>query len=454
MLAAAPAAAGAETPALSTGLVVRFDAGTTASQRATALRRAGLRAVSRSIGGGDRVATLRPGTKTAAALKALQNDRRVASASRELAAQAADYVPNDTGRAATVGTPGGWAQESWNLTGTFGIRAPTAWELARKASVPGGRGVTVAVLDTGVAYADRGRYKRSPDLPKQRMVPGYDFVSKDRYPNDRNGHGTWVATTIAGSANNLYGMPGIAYNANIMPVRVLNANGEGSSSRIAQGIRYAVDHEAQVINVSIELYDPVGDRAESITAAPEIRRALRYASSHRVIVVAAAGNAADPDVPSKRLESSVIYVGGTTEYGCLGSYSNHGPGLDLVAPGGGSDFEIAGDANCAPGRAGHNVAQVTFRRSSPGRFFVPHTYKGTSMAAPHVTGVVALMLATRVVGARPTTAAVEKRLDATAHDLGTPGRDRWYGAGLLDAAAALGAGPPPAPAPAAPPPAP
>jgi serine protease len=378
----------------------------------------------------------------------------VTSASHELAARVSDYVPNDTGRAATVGSPGGWERRAWNLIGPFGIRAPAAWDVARGAAAPGGRGVTVAVLDTGVAYADRGRYKRSPDLPARRMVPGYDFVSRDRYPNDANGHGTWVATTIAGAANNLYGMPGIAYNARIMPVRVLNANGEGTSSRIAQGIRYAVDHGAQVINVSIELYDPVGDRAESITAAREIRRALRYASSRRVIVVAASGNAADPRVPSKRLESSIIYVGGTTENGCLGSYSNHGPGLDLVAPGGGDDLEIPGDAACVPGRSGQNIGQVTFRRSSPGRFVVPTNYKGTSMAAPHVTGVVALMLATGVIGPRPTTAAVERRLDTTAHDLGAAGRDRWYGSGLLDAAAALGAGPPPAPAPAPAPPAP
>ena len=122
------------------------------------------------------------------------------------------------------------------------------------------------------------------------MVRGYDFVGRDRYPNDANGHGTFVATTIAGSANNLYGMPGIAYKARIMPVRVLNARGEGSSSRIAQGIRYAVDHGAQVINVSIELYDPVYSEAQSITAAREIRKALRYAASRRVVVVAAAGN--------------------------------------------------------------------------------------------------------------------------------------------------------------------
>jgi len=273
------------------------------------------------------------------------------------------------------------------------------------------------------------------------MLRGHDFVDGDPFPNDRNGHGTFVASTIAAAANNGFGMVGAAYRADIIPLRVLDAAGGSGSARIAEGIRYVVDRGAQVINASIELFQGSGTfnvRAMSITTAPEIRQAIAYADRHGVVVVAAAGNLGDAAVPSRRLAGSIIYVGGTTEHGCVGDYSNYGPGLDLVAPGGGADAPLTGDASCRtdlpPGR---NIAQVTFRRSSPARFVVPNDYRGTSMAAPHVTGVVALLLGARTLGRTPTPDAVQARLVATARDLGAPGRDRYYGAGLVDATAAL-----------------
>jgi serine protease len=437
----APAAGATDAPrasATSREVVVRFAPGTSATERARVARTAG--AAPRHLVGTSWLLRARRGARLRATPAAIERRAAVVSATPNYRARVTAFAPNDTGIAAAAGAPGGWSQAQWDFVAPFGVNMPLAWDAAQTAGAPGGRGVRVAVVDTGVAYADRGPARRSPDLSPARILRGHDFVANDDFPNDANGHGTFVASTIAASANNGFGMVGIAYAASIIPVRVLNAEGGGGSARIAEGIRYAVNRGAQVINASIELFDPLAfpPRALSITTAPEIREAIAYAHSRGVIVVAAAGNLAQNDVPSKRLGGDIIYVGGTTEHGCLGDYSNYGPGLDLVAPGGGADAPLTGDASCrADVPPGRNIAQVTFRRSAPGRFVVPTDYRGTSMAAPHVTGVIALMLAARTLGGEPTPRAVEQRLKLTARDLGTPGRDRYYASGLVDAAAAL-----------------
>ena len=110
----------------------------------------------------------------------------------------------------------------------------------------------MAVLDTGVAYRNWGRFRISPDLRGARFVAPYDFIAHNRYPLDRNGHGTFVASAIAERTNNGIGLTGLAYGASILPVRVLDASGEGAESTIAEGIRYAVEHGARVINLSLE----------------------------------------------------------------------------------------------------------------------------------------------------------------------------------------------------------
>ena len=216
------------------------------------------------------------------------------------------------------------------------------------------------MLDTGVAYANRGRFRLSPDFGRWEFVKGYDFVDHDPYPNDRNGHGTFVASTIAEATNNGTGLTGLAYGVHVMPVRVLDTAGEGEASTIAEGVRFAVEHGAQVINLSLE-FSP-GVTASDI---PELIEALRYAHRHDVLVVAAAGNEGHAAVAYPARAPDVVSVGATTEHGCLAAYSNDGSGLTLVAPGGGPDAALAGDPNCQPEAPGRDIFQVTFTGSSP-----------------------------------------------------------------------------------------
>ena len=340
----------------------------------------------------------------------------------------ASFLPNDPGRA---NRPGGWQELQWNFAGPFGVNAPDAWDNLARAGRPGGEGVVVAVLDTGVAYSDRGRFVRSPDLRGDRFVRGYDFVQDDPFPNDLNGHGTHVASTIAESIDNGVGVTGLAFGAKIMPVRVLDRRGEGDSAAIARGIRFAARRRAHVINLSFEFGKTV--RARRI---PDVIDALRFARSKGVLVVGASGNEEARTVAYPARAQDVLAVGATTERGCLAAYSNHGPMLDLVAPGGGRDAPLDGDPNCRPDlRRGGDIVQMTFT-SDVRLFGLPGIYRGTSMAAPHVSATAALVIASGLLGRRPAPGAVEAHLKATARDLGVPGPDSIYGAGLVDAAAA------------------
>ncbi|HEU4658943.1 MAG TPA: S8 family serine peptidase [Capillimicrobium sp.] len=343
-------------------------------------------------------------------------------------------IPNDPGRGTT---PGGWQALQWNLLASAaGIGAPDAWANVAAAGRPGGAGVTVAVLDTGVAYEDRGRFRRSPDLAQTTFVDGYDFVDRDPHPDDENGHGTHVASTIAESTNNGIGLTGIAWGASVMPVRVLDSAGYGRPRDIRAGLRFAVRHGADVVNLSLE-FGPT-------TRAREIRglmRTLAWARRRGVLVVAPSGNEGRRRVALPARAAGVVAVGATTKRGCLADYSNRGRGLDLVAPGGGPDAvdeETPGCAPFEPPPAGGAIYQVTFPDGHPRRFGI-RGEEGTSMAAPHVTATAALVIASGVLGPEPTPEALEAQLEATARDLGAPGPDRRYGAGLLNAATATAA---------------
>ena len=346
----------------------------------------------------------------------------------ELDAHASAFLPNDPGRGQT---PGGWAEVQWNFAGPAGVDAPGAWEHLLAAGHPGGRGVKIAVLDTGVAYKRRGRYLKSPDLQGTRFVRGYDFVSRDRYPNDRNGHGTHVASTIAEATNNGVSLTGLAYGATIMPVRVLDDHGEGDAADIARGVRFAARKGAKVINLSLEFSTDVTARE-----IPQLLDAIDYAHRKGALIVGASGNEAVRTVAYPARAGYVVSVGSTTEHGCLSDFSNQGRGLDIVAPGGGPDAVLP-DPGCDPdGAPGRNISQLTLVGSKRNKFGIPGGYQGTSMAVPHVSATAALVIASGVLGRNPAPYLVERRLERTARDLGTPGWDDRYGWGLLNVGAA------------------
>jgi serine protease len=397
---------------------------------------ASARASSSGVGAYTRLVRLPRGESVTAAIARLRRQRGVAWAVPNYVAHVSGgLIPNDVGE---TSEPGGWQQLQWNFVGPFGVGAPEAWANVAADGAPGGKGVIVAVLDTGVAYANRGPFRRSPDFSRYEFVKGYDFVAKNPYPNDRNGHGTFVAATIAEATNNHYGLTGLAFAARIMPVRVLDTQGEGEASTIAEGVVFAVKHHAQVINLSLE-FTP-GVTASDI---PELIEALHYAHRHGVLVVAAAGNEGRVAIAYPARAPDVISVGATTEHGCLAAYSNYGTGLTLVAPGGGPDANLPGDPNCHPELpSGRDVFQVTFTGSSVKRFGIPSGYEGTSMATPHVAATAALIIASGVLGRHPTPAQITARLRATARKLGGGGDERLYGAGLVDAAAATAPGGP------------
>lgn len=438
-VASAEVRAGAATaaPAYVPGeVVVRFERG---ADQAAVERAAGLGGA-RTVAPHTRVLAIRDGESVADTVRELRARPDVATAAPNATARIAGFIPPDPGRAGVVG---GWQQLQWNFLAGAGVNAPDAWQHLIDLGHPGGRGVVVAVLDTGVAYATRKRFRRSTDFRRADFVRGYDFVDNDRFPHDENGHGTHVASTIGESTGNDRGVTGLAYGAKIMPVRVLDKEGAGESADITAGIRFAVRNGADVINLSFEFDDSI--RQFSASEIPDVRGALRFARRHGVVVVGAAGNFARSQISYPARATTVIAVGATTEHACRARYSNVGRGLDLVAPGGGPDDP--NDTTCPKGLPeGRDIYQTTYpwaalygaprSSSSYRRFGLPSGFVGTSMAAPHVSGTAALVIASGILGPDPTPEAVQARLQGTAIDAGVAGPDDTYGAGRLDAAGA------------------
>ena len=292
----------------------------------------------------------------------------------------ADTVPNDYY----------YASDQYGLGK---IRAPQGWDLSI-----GDNSVVIAVVDTGVRLTHE-------DLVGK-IVAGYDFVNNDSDPTDDYGHGTHVAGIAAAITNNSLGVAGTSWGAKIMPVKVLDSSGSGTSTNCANGIKWAADHGADVINMSWG----------STSSSQVIQDAVNYAYSLGVTMVAAAGNNAgsgltfDDDVLYPAHYDHVIAVGATDNTNTRASFSNYGSTLDVMAP-------------------GVNILSTYYSANNSYAYM-----SGTSMATPFVAGVAAILAG--ITGGN-TPDEIDQVLKDTALDLGTAGRDNNYGYGLVQLDAAI-----------------
>lgn len=377
------------------------------------------------------------------------------------------FVPNDPYyKSSQMFTPG-----QWNLP-LIGLEQ--AWDIQPQA----GSNITVAVLDTGIAYMnaaltptirefvdDRGvqypalgqqpvPYSAATQLVRpERIVAPHDFIWDTDTPLDFDGHGTHVAGTIGQLTNDALLTAGVAFNVKLMPVKVIasmwddlfGAPNLGTDATVAQGIHYAVDNGAKIINMSLGRTGP---------PAPVVEEAVKYAVGKGVFIAIAAGNGYEEgnekeviaDIAS-RVQGAVAVAavdrnalagdgkcaGTATSPSCHAYYSSSGSWVELAAPGG-SERGFLADGY---------VWQQTFDYRFTDTFLSPPAeygpprfdkfnvvgYIGTSQATPHVTGVAAMMMQQGITDP----AAIEAALERFATDLGPPGRDDLYGYGLVNA---------------------
>ena len=391
----------------------------------------------------------------------------------------AQLVPNDR-----------FYVEQWNLPA---INIEPAWDIQPAA----GSTITVAVLDTGVAYTSATaqfrasafaidsqgnvgppgsgtNYPALGDLtlqfvaatelgPSTRFVSPRDLIWNDNLPLDFSGHGTHVSGTIGQMTNNGAngagdtahggGTAGVAFNVRLMPIKVISSEWDdifgspfaGTDDVVALGIRYAADNGAKVINMSIGRTGPAncGTNASQNGCAPAIEDAVRYAVSKGAFVAIAGGNSFDQGNPTEVIAELATRVPGAVSVAAVNRikthppYSTSGSYIELAAPGG--EFGSFGAQGGILQQTLNLALTETFDRP-PSQFTAPrfdaleyYFFVGTSQAAPHVAGIAAMLMQQGITDP----VAVEAALERFATDIGSPGRDQFFGFGLVDARTTL-----------------
>lgn len=352
--------------------------------------------------------TLPDGANVQQALDTLRSDARVEVADVEHLYRDPDVQTEETSAETPVKSDSDGARwkpndprygEQWNFQV---VKAEEAWEITK------GKGVTVAVIDTGVAYADSRKGKIARDFKETKFAKGHDFVNKDDIPYDDQGHGTHVAGTIAESTDNNEGVAGLAFESTVMPIKVLSAQGGGTSADIGEGIRWAADHGAKVINMS--LGGPYPDKL--------MGSACEYAYKKGVTIVCAAGNSGREGVgyPAGFPECIAVSAIGPTKQ--LSFYSSWGKQVAIAAPGG--DSQVGGPAE------GKILQNTVFQGKDD-----YYGFQGTSMASPHVAAIAALIESKGVKDPQDVRAVLQKSAQKV------DGPKEKYGAGIVDAAGAV-----------------
>jgi len=389
-------------------VIVRFETAAGLSTVETAVRQIGGVAARHSRSGGHWLVTLPPGASVPEAVAAFKAMREVDYAEPN-GTMRAFFSPNDR-----------LFRAQWHMRL---IGAERTWDIQR-----GDHSVAVAVVDTGVAYEDYGPFRKAPDWGGTPFLTGFNVLDGSSHANDDNFHGTHVASTIAEATDNGEGVTGLAFECAILPVKVLDHDGNGSFFDVGEGIDYATTfsqggtNPVKVINLSL------GGDAVSETVTRAIDRAVQAG----ITVVAAAGNDGQGSVSFPASLDNVISVGAVDQRRQKAPYSNFGSALDVVAPGGDIDRDDDGDG------FPDGVLQQTFDPDTAARFgryddFAYFFVDGTSQATPHVSALAALLARQGI----HSPAAIKAAIQSTADDLGAPGRDDTFGHGLINPARAL-----------------